>query len=88
VAVDAPTSYAATPRRPGMDIAEPPEEPDPECPTCATGAAYSLIVEVPMGVQFPDDDDHAAERRTRRSVNCCVDCGTLYDPVVNDRDTG
>lgn len=66
-----------------MDFAEPPAESEPACPTCETGAAYSLIVEVPMGVQFPDDDGHATERRTRRSVNCCVDCGTVYDPVLS-----
>jgi hypothetical protein len=66
-----------------MDIAEPPEEPDPSCPTCGTEAAYSVIVEVPMGAKFPDDDGPAAERRTRRSVNCCEDCGTLYDPVLS-----
>jgi len=67
-----------------MEFAEQPDDPEPECPTCGAETAYSLVAEVPMGVQFPDDDGHASERETRRAVNCCADCGTVYDPVVAD----
>lgn len=65
-----------------MKFAERPDEADPECPGCGSDVAYALVVEVPMGVQFPDDADHAGDRETRRAVNCCADCGTVYDPVL------
>jgi uncharacterized Zn finger protein len=62
------------------------DSPAADCPSCGEEAAFSVVVHAAPGTQFPDDPAPTHDRERRREMNCCTDCGTVYDPTLAARE--